>query len=225
MKCFGSPSGRPHEARRLLLPRTLARESVGRRRRAHARGRHHIRAHRRVRLEPHRARARPLRVDLARPRDRDAARAGAEGRDVHAHGHAAEVAGRCKPRCVAGRRGWPCAWFRFAPALLFFEPELPCAVAAHHARRRRTLRATPRRRGLADRQRVRLPRHRAELQPGREARLSALAANALHDHRGPERSLGHGVLEPGVPPLRRGRSAGRHRHRSDARASPRPPAL
>ena len=64
---------------------------------------------------------------------------------------------------LAHGRATAAARLRLAPALLLFEPELPRAGAAHHRAVGRALWPSSGGCRLADRQRVRLPRHGAEL--------------------------------------------------------------
>ena len=111
------------------------------------------------------------------------------------------------------RPAGPPARLRLAAALLLLARRLPRRVAPHQPRGRRALRPAPRRGRLADRQRIRLPRHRAEPVRVGAAGVPALAGRALHDDRRAEHRLGHGVLEPGLPQLRRDRPARADRDR------------
>ena len=105
---------------------------------------------------------------------------------------------RKHPEILPVDDGRPRPQLRLAQALRPRQPHLPRALPPHHDRDRRALRAASGRRRLADRQRVRLPRHGALLRSGQPRRLPRLAGSALRDARGAERGLGQRLLEPGV---------------------------
>jgi hypothetical protein len=79
------------------------------------------------------------------------------------------------PDMLACRRRGPAAPLRLAPALLLFPCGLPGRGRAHRRGPGDPLRPPPRARRLADGQRIRLPRHRAQLLPRRPRRLPRLA--------------------------------------------------
>jgi hypothetical protein len=97
------------------------------------------------------------------------------------------------------RRTGPPARLRIAAALLLQPRRLPHRVPPDYDRAGRAIRCAPGDRDVADRQRIWLPRHRAQLLRRRCCRISGLAGGALRHHRRAQRSLGQCVLEHGIP--------------------------
>ena len=167
----------------------------------HGRGRPHLGAHRRVRLVADRADARRPRLGLARPGDRDARRGRAQGRARHARpprrraGWSTSIP-TCWPWTSTGAR----AGFGSRRHYDFSHRRLPRGVRAHRPPARRPLRQQPARRRLADRQRIRLPRHRLFLFAGGRGGLPRLARGEIRRRRRAERRLGQRVLVDGVRP-------------------------
>ena len=198
---------------------------MGGRRAAHGGDGAHARAHRRVRLEPHRTRAGPLRVGLARPRHRNAPPPRPRRDPRHADRDATQMAGGCDAGHGRRRRPRPATPFRFASALLLLARRLSRGVEAHHRSSGCALRPEPCGRRLADRQRIRLPRHGGQPLRRGGAGVPRLARGALRRHRRAQRRMGHGVLERRVPFVRRDRPALAHRHGAEPRTLARLPAL
>jgi hypothetical protein len=144
---------------------------------------------------------------------------GARGGPGHAHGHTPQVAGGPLPGDPSRGQGGEAAELWWQATLLLFQPRLPGGGPADRDPAGGALREPPRRGRLPDRQRVRLPRHRALLLPPLPGGLSGLAGQAVWGSGGPQRGLGHGLLEPALPGLRRGGASPPHR----GRAQPQPP--
>ena len=115
---------------------------------------------------------------------------------------AGQASGHARQGCRGSGPG-----LRFAPALLLLAHGLSRGVPADHAASRRQDRQSPGAGRLADRQRVRLPRHCAVLLQGSRGRIQAVARGTLRDHRGSQRGLGQCLLVDGVQRLRAGRLA------------------
>ncbi len=192
---------------------------MGRRREAHERPGHHAGAHRGVLLVTHRAALRPALLGLARPCGRNPGAGAPADRHVHADRHATEVAGRPPSRHAGGGGGWSHAGVRLQAALRLLERRIPRGSASNHHAVRRALWIASGRDRLADRQRIRLPRHGRQLLAGRGAQVPPLARGALRHHRVAQRALGQRVLEHGISVLLRDRCAGGHGHRGQS-ASP-----
>ncbi len=176
----------------------------------HGRSRDHLRPYRRIRVVP--ARTGPGRpaVRLARAVDRHAACGRPEDRARHADGHAAEMAGRRDARHAAGRSRWPGPRLRLPPSLRLLSRRLPAGMRPHRDRTGRTLRRASGRRRLADRQRIRLPRHDPFLFRCSAAGVPGMAEAKVRIARGAEPGVGQRLLVDGSLELRAGRTARRH---------------
>jgi len=178
-----------------LLPRTLARSTLGRRRPSHARGRLQCGAPGRVRLGAPGAGRGTIRLRLARPGHGHPGATGHPDRAGHPHRRAAALAGDETSGYPATGRAPPPATPRQPPPRLRQQPGLPGAQPAHRRRPGQLLRRKPPRDRLADRQRVRLPQHQLLLLRPLRRRFPPLAASPLWPPRGPQRRLGHHLLE------------------------------
>ena len=189
---------------------------MGRGRAADARTGRCIRPHRRIRMVPLRAPPRPVSLGLARQSDEHARRSRAENRARHADRGSAEMADGRTSRDRADRRTGATARLRLAPALHLLVTGL---LEGERANRRGPVPALWRPSGpgrVADRQRIRLPRHRALVGRIGPRGVPRLAARRLSIRRPFERSLGIGVLVDGARQFRRAVAAELYRDRAQS---------
>lgn len=207
-----------------LQPRAVAAGGVAGGRTADAGGRRHDGVARHLRLVPDRAPAGHVRLGMARPGHRDAAR----GRDRGGPGDADRGAARLvlpgPPRGTARHPGGRPPGLRLTRCHLPLRPRLPGRRGDDHHPARRTLRQPPGRRAVARPQRVRRPRAHLLLRHLRR-RLPGVAAGAVRQHGQAQRRLGCRLLGPALRRLGRDHPAPRHPHRRQPRPATGLPAL
>ncbi len=148
-----------------------------------------------------------VRVGMARRGGEHAGRGRSGGGAGNADGGAAALAHRTLPGSAGGGRAGPDTRRRFASTCLLFQRQIRGGLADHRRGDGPPLRPSPGRGGLADRQRVRLPRHGAVVLAAGAGALPQLAGAALWRHRHAQRALGQRVLEHGLRRLRADRPA------------------
>lgn len=162
-------------------------------------------------LGPAGDRARGVRLRLARPPARPAARERHPRRPRHPH---RRPAGLVLPRASRGaardRRRHPLR-VRLTRRHLPQQRRLPGRRRAHHHQARRALRRPPGARPVARAQRVRRPRLRLLLRLLRRP-LPPLAGAVVRHGRGGQRGLGHGLLGPALHGLRADQPTARGPH-------------
>ena len=199
---------------------------MGRRRSPDESTRHRAGAYRRIRVEPDRADAWRVRLGLARSRGRCTRRGRSASRHVHAHRDAAEVADRPSSGHSADRCRWPSARLRLAPSLRFLVAFVFRPHRSESARRSPSVTASIRPSPYWQTDNEFGCHHTVvSYSPAAVGRFREWLKARYQTHRCAEPCVGHGVLEHGVPQLRRDRRAGGDRHRSASVAPARLPPL